>query len=129
MLVLQVALAGVRGQALVVDACAEVRESAAARSAMALSDEFEDWSRGSHRHDDLPLHLHVPEDGTVRARSHAPLDAPAQPFPPTAFALVSTHDGLSLRSACGARSLCSAPRRADRVGGSIESLKTVRILV
>lgn len=129
MLVLQVALAGVRGQALVVDACIDTRRSAAERGALAISDEFEDWSRGSHRHDDLPLHVHVPEDGAVRARLLAPLGEPSQPFPPTAFALVSTHDGLSLRSACGARSLCSAPRRADRVGGSIESLKTVRILV
>lgn len=129
LLVLQVALAGVRGQALVVDACATVRQEASARSALALSDELEDWSRGSHRHDDLPLHIHVPEDAAVRARAQPPGGEAAQPVPPTPLASVLVLEGLSWRSASGARNLRSAPGRVDRGVGSIESLRTIRILV
>lgn len=129
LLVLQVILAGVRGQALVVDACADARKDAAARGALALPDEFEDWSRGSHRHDDLPLHVHVPEDGAVRARLQVQPGEPAQPAPPAPPALVSCHNGLSLRSAWDTRNPSSAVRLVDRDGGSIESLRTIRIVV
>ncbi len=129
LLVLQVGLACVRGQAIVVDACANVRQQASERGALVLSDELEDWSRGSHRHDDLPLHVHMPEDGAVRGRVQAPTGEAAQPVPPTPFASVLVLDGLSWRSASGTRNLYSVPGPVGRGVGSIESLRTIRILV
>jgi hypothetical protein len=96
--------------------------------ATAAFDEIEDFAFGPHRHDGIPLHVHVPDDDALRNRELPHATVVIEPVlvvpPPVPTWLVLIGEE-------GSPWQCTAlcVRRVDPRSATISSLRAIRMLV
>lgn len=124
LLCIQCMMCTMQGQTLLLE-----RRMGSATCAIEAFDEVEDFARGPHRHDQIPLHVHVPDDDALRGRQVLPAhDGPGEPMPVGPPCLLVGPSSFS-REVRLHRPSAPVDRRADARAATVASLRVIRMLV
>jgi hypothetical protein len=124
LLCLQAALGALQGQTVFLE-----RRIGPAVCATAGFDEIEDFCRGPHRHDEIPLHVHVPDDDVPRTRSLAVVEIPRHELAWSARPCLLIDRFLSVKEQRLRAPGGALEWRADSRVATMRSLRAVRMLV
>jgi len=121
---IQLLLSCLRGQVICLDAAPSATGGVSATVLLALYEQEDQIDRGVHRHDDLPLHLHCPEDEFLAGWGSEPTDRPVDHALDHGAALPGSPCTVALRPSRPPRSFqWRPPPELER------SLRSTRLLI